>query len=245
MGATQLSTALVTRFVGALMIGGLTASLAPAAVNGASLQPAVQSAREAAATASSGQEGPVLAAGSNASASIPGPLPYIYVGVWDGVRIRLTHVRNVTVEGLADARLLGQVTDFRTNDPYYACLDGRSINVWSAPREFPGKYVVHNGDQGTQCVYGTWTFAPYTFTGIWHGRRISLTHVRNMTVEGLPDARLIGALTDFHTTDPYYACLDGRSLNVWSAPREFPGRDAVHNGDQGTQCVYGTWTFLI
>lgn len=72
----------------------------------------------------------------------------------------LTHVSNVTVEGFPDATLLGSCQKFQTNDPLYTPLNGETINVWSAPKEFPGVDVVHNGDQGSQPIYGTWTFAP-------------------------------------------------------------------------------------
>ncbi|MDA8335511.1 MAG: stalk domain-containing protein, partial [Peptococcaceae bacterium] len=232
-------------------------------------------------------------------------------------------------------------------------LNGESINVWTAPAEFPGVYVVHNGDQGTQATYGTWTFPmtttsgptmPYslalsisppslpangsstatvtatvtgangqtvpndtvnftassgtvtssattnsggqatatytagtapgnvtisatetagsatgsatltltaptwTFTGVWQGQTLNLTQVTNVTVEQLPDAKLVGQITNFQTNEPtggeppFYE-LNGESINVWTAPAEFPGVYVVHNGDQGTQATYGTWTF--
>lgn len=72
----------------------------------------------------------------------------------------LTAVPNVTVEHLPDASLIGQLSAFQTNDPKFACLNGENLTVWSAPQEFPGVDVVHNGDQGPQCTYGTWTFSP-------------------------------------------------------------------------------------
>ena len=33
------------------------------------------------------------------------------------------------------------------------------------------------------------------------------------------------------------------AINVFTASKEFPGVNAAHNGGQGTQCIYGTWTF--
>jgi hypothetical protein len=85
--------------------------------------------------------------------------------------------------------------------------------------------------------------ASYTYSGSWGGNVTTLTHVTNVTVEGLPDARLAGTITNFQTTDPAYSCLNGSSLNVWTAQNEFPNEFVVHNGDQGSQCAYGTWTF--
>lgn len=88
--------------------------------------------------------------------------PALYSASYGGNTVGLTHVLNVSVELLPDASLVSQATNFQTDDPTYQCLNGHSINLWSAPSEFPGLYVVHNGDQGSQCVYGTWTF-PVTF----------------------------------------------------------------------------------
>jgi len=95
---------------------------------------------------------------------------YSYTGVWNGQTVNLTLVPNQTVEGFSDAKIVGQITDFQTSEPsgakppYYE-LDGESINVWTAPAEFPGVYVVHNGDQGSQPTYGTWTFTVSRTTG--------------------------------------------------------------------------------
>ncbi len=88
-----------------------------------------------------------------------------FQGVWHGQIVRLTNVPNVTVEQLPDAQLVGQIHNFLahelpTSKPPFYCLNGENINVWIAPHEFPGVYVVHNGDQGNQCTYGTWTFSP-------------------------------------------------------------------------------------
>ena len=83
---------------------------------------------------------------------------YSYSASWQGATVALRHVPNQTVESLPDATLVGQVGNFETNDPTYSCLNGETINVFTAPAEFPGDYVVHNGLQGSQCAYGTWTF---------------------------------------------------------------------------------------
>lgn len=82
---------------------------------------------------------------------------YFYC-TWQGNRIRLKHVPTVAVERLHDAGVVGTCRNLRTNDRAYARLTGKSINVFVAPREYPGKYVVHNGRQGKQPILGTWTF---------------------------------------------------------------------------------------
>ncbi len=181
-----------------------------------------------------------------------------FSGIWQGHRIRIWNVRNVTVEKLPDARKVGVLRDFIAREPHTArppfyLLNGETINVWVAPRQFPGKYVVHNGMQGTQKTYGTWVFAMNRppvrfFSGIWQGHRIRIWNVRNVTVEKLPDARKVGVLRDFiarepHTARPPFYLLNGETINVWVAPHEFPGKYVVHNGMQGTQKTYGTWVF--
>lgn len=98
--------------------------------------------------------------GASNSARMPARF---FTGVWQGRRIRIWNVRNVTVEKLPDAKKVGILRNFiahepRTARPPFYLLDHETINVWVAPREFPGKYVVHNGMQGQQKTYGTWVF---------------------------------------------------------------------------------------
>lgn len=85
------------------------------------------------------------------------PIYQIYTITWHGQRVRIRLVRNVTVEKDRCHRLVGKGFNFRTNNPHYSCLNGKSLNVWVDLR-WPGFYVVHNGLQGPQCVYGTWLF---------------------------------------------------------------------------------------
>jgi hypothetical protein len=175
---------------------------------------------------------------------------------YNGKDIALNGVCNVTIEGLADATLIGQVQHFETSDPQKDCLDGESINYWTAPKEFPGVYVVHNGWMGPQCSYGTWTFpqksqtggacqSPNSASAVLNGRKLSLQLVTNVTIEGLPDATLVGQVQQFETCNPQKDCLNGESINYWTAPKEFPGVYVVHNGWMGSQCTYGTWTFQL
>ncbi len=89
--------------------------------------------------------------------------------------------------------------------------------------------------------------APFcVFSGAWHGQRVCLRNVRNVTVERLPGVRQVGQIANFRAFEPAAArppfrCLNGKQLNVWRTPRLFHGRPVVHNGDQGPQCTYGTW----
>ncbi|MCL5430240.1 MAG: hypothetical protein M1504_02045 [Candidatus Marsarchaeota archaeon] len=83
---------------------------------------------------------------------------YVYCGSYNGPIYDLTRVPNKNVEQFPDATLVGQITNFNTNDPYMACLNGETINVWTAPSEFPGVLVMHNGNQNSQCVYVTAIF---------------------------------------------------------------------------------------
>lgn len=93
---------------------------------------------------------------------------------------------------------------------------------------------------------GAFAAAPFcVFTGAWHGQRVCLRNVTNVTVEGLPGAKRVGQITNFqafepHTARPPFYCLNGKSINVWKAPR-FDSKLVAHNGDQGPQCTYGTW----
>lgn len=86
--------------------------------------------------------------------------PYKYVGTWHGKLVDLSHLRNLTVESLPGARKVGMIVNFRTGNPYYRWLNGKSLSVFAVNgAEFtPDVFVVHNGLQGPQQVYGTWVF---------------------------------------------------------------------------------------
>jgi len=187
------------------------------------------------------------------NSSNPNPYNYTFSGTYSGQSVVFHWVPNHTIEGDQGAQLVGTITNFQTADPKYTCLNGESINVWTDPN-YPGVDVVHNGDMGTQCTYLTLTFTAsnstsnpnpynYTFTGAYNGQAIVFHWVPNHTIEGLSDAKLVGTITDFQTTDPKYTCLNGENINVWSAPSEYPGDYVVHNGDMGPQCTYLTLTF--
>ncbi|WP_448590101.1 hypothetical protein [Thermodesulfobium sp.] len=91
------------------------------------------------------------------------PSQFSYTGYWNGQLVELQYIQNVTVEGFRDASLVGQITDFQTNEPVGVkppcyLLNGESINVFVAPAEYPNLYIVHNGLQGPQKTYCTFVF---------------------------------------------------------------------------------------
>ena len=172
---------------------------------------------------------------------------YISTASWLGYTYSLTLVANVTVASYPDARLVGQVTNFQTTSRKESCLNGLSINVYTAPAEFPGAYVVNDDSQGTMCALGTWTFPIYTYTATWLGyASSSLKLIANPCVECFPDSTLVGKVASFQTQDAHFSCLDGQNLNVYTAAGEFPGLYLVHVA-AGSMCTptAETWTFPI
>jgi hypothetical protein len=171
---------------------------------------------------------------------------YTSTAAWLGYTYSLTNVKHVNVAGYPDARLVGQVTNFQTNQPRPSCLNGLSINVYTAPAEFPGLYAVNDDSQANMCADGTWTFPIFTYTASWlNYPSSSLTLVPNVCVECFADSTLAGGVTNFQTHDLNFSCLDGQRVNVYTAASEFPGRYVVHVV-AGSMCTpSGTWTFPI
>jgi hypothetical protein len=95
----------------------------------------------------------------------------------------------------------------------------------------PGPYT-------TTCV-----FTPINASSLGATRTVTPATICNLTVEGLPDAKLVGTCSSFTTNNPAAACLNGSSLNVWVAPNEYGSQLVIHNGYQGRQCTYGCWSF--
>lgn len=167
--------------------------------------------------------------------------------LWQGYAYSLTPVSNVVVAAYPDAKLVGQVTNFQTTSKKESCLNGLAINVYTAPAEFPGLYVVNDDSQGTMCALGTWTFPIYSYTASWLGYpSFSLRLIANVSVESFPDATLVGKVANFQTQDAHFSCLDSQTLNVYTAPSEFPGLYLVHV-TAGSMCTptAETWTFPI
>ncbi|MGC8652083.1 MAG: hypothetical protein ACP5UH_02425 [Candidatus Micrarchaeia archaeon] len=96
---------------------------------------------------------------STSNASVANQSSYEYSGMYNGSIVLLTYTQQRAIEDLPDAALAGTLQNFYTNNPAYECLDGKSLNVWIAPSEYPGEYIVYNGAQGAQCAYATLLFA--------------------------------------------------------------------------------------
>ncbi|MCL5258190.1 MAG: hypothetical protein M1314_00310 [Firmicutes bacterium] len=196
----------------------------------------------------------VLASGIGAAAPTP-PQRYYYYGGWQWQAVSLTHVTNVTVEDLPDAAQVGELGRFRTDDPQYTCLNGENLNVWTAPAEFPGDYVVHNGAEGPQCTYGTWVFPappPGGLPGISSG-----VSVATVTVDSVQP--ITGGLSGLHyqmydlATDPNAPYLvypisgsfgagNGCSSNCWTERFAFPSASMLTLSLtlEGSQNSYGS-----
>jgi len=125
--------------------------------------------------------------------------------------------------------------------PAFACFEGATAKVFSAPADFPGKYVVFG--RCPQHTPGLWYFAPsYSYSANWDGQRVLLTPL--LAAEGPPpDGQPQGQLTDFQTDDPNYVCLSSGVLSVYSDPQGAPGVYAVYAGCPGG--ISGAWTFHV
>jgi phospholipase C len=86
-------------------------------------------------------------------------LPW-YIGDWRGRTAALLQAPPITLRRIADARTVGTLTRFRTNDPAFKCLDGKALTVSTATKELPGTYIVTTLTGA--CAGATWTFTPAT-----------------------------------------------------------------------------------
>ena len=170
---------------------------------------------------------------------------YTYSGQWPptSATVSLTLVPNVTVENLPDSSLQSsQLVDFQTNDPRYSCLNGEALDVWTAPAEFPGKLVVHNGDQGPQCTYGTWTFSiqpppPKGYSGISSGASIATVTVNSIGTTSTRDwfgpyYQMNYSVDDANTTAGYsvigsFGAGQGCSNGCWTQTFVFPSDETL------------------
>ena len=100
----------------------------------------------------------VVASAVLAIAAGPAHALFRYTAGWPPDTIELTKVATQPVHTYADAAHIGEVENFQTDDPLYACLNGSTIDTWVAPAEFPGKTVVYNGAQALPCAIGTWVY---------------------------------------------------------------------------------------
>ncbi len=130
-------------------------------------------------------------------------------------------------------------------------VHGRCVVTWSTRDAGQVTAEAHwsgNRDYkpASATLYVTVARARYTYYGMWGGDRVGpLTSVEPaITVSHLPGAAHAGHLTRFHTDDPNYRCLNGRSLDVYTAPRAYSDDYvAVYGGERGGHCAAGTWLY--
>lgn len=87
--------------------------------------------------------------------------------------------------------------------------------------------------------------AAYSDSGTWQSQRVGpLTRVTlAVDVPRLPGAARAGQLTRFHSDDPAYRCLDGKSRAVYTAPRAYPDDYVAYSEGRGSGCAAGTWLY--
>jgi phospholipase C len=86
-------------------------------------------------------------------------LPW-YLGTWRGRTTTLLQAPPITLKHIPDARTIGTLTHFRTNDPTFKCLDGKTLTVSTAAHELPGTYIVTSPPMTPTCSSATsWTFS--------------------------------------------------------------------------------------
>jgi hypothetical protein len=196
---------------------------------------------------------------SSPTVSIPTPTrtptrPPDATGIWRGTKINLSPAaHNVAVESLPDAAFQGRIDQFHSSDPTLSCFNTTSLNVWVAPKEFPGVYVVHSKcPDGTQ---GTWVFIGSiplpAYSAQWLTQTVNLSYQeQNVVIQSLPDQQYQGLVSNFTTNNSRFFCLVGTSLNVWTALGEYKPPQGTSNlaeyivqsrCSDGTE---GTWTFL-
>lgn len=78
-----------------------------------------------------------------------------YFALWNGESKRLISTPYVDAGKVKDAKRIGRVRSFQTNDPAYRCLRNAKVVAWSLPADFPGRIVIsHRKSPG--CRAGTW-----------------------------------------------------------------------------------------
>jgi hypothetical protein len=81
---------------------------------------------------------------------------FFYTARWQGNTVDLQPVTYIPDMHARNAALVGQVTDFLTDDPNFVSLDGGSLDVWRVPGA-AGELFVDNSEQ-PQTAKGTWVF---------------------------------------------------------------------------------------
>jgi len=134
----------------------------------------------------------------------------------------------------------------------YSCtpVHGRCAMAWSAHNAGAVAIAAHwSGDRHYRSADATLTItvsrAVYSDSGTWQGQRVGpLTRVAPaVDVPRLPGAARAGYLTRFHSDDPAYRCLDGKSLAVYTAPHAYPDDYVAYSKGRGSGCAAGTWLY--
>lgn len=199
-----------------------------------------------------------LLAGAVLSACAPtdspsAPTRLTYSANWQGNTVALKKIAATVQTDVFDAVIQGQIVNFQTNDPKYACFQEQSLNVFEEPSEFPSDYVVTSvcptkaGKRQDTSPVGVWTFpkpalAPFMTTASYNGHTIALIPYTGAIPQG---ASVQGQVSQFSTSDPKYTCFNGTFLNALIVPpedKEFAGRFIVSDtcSDGKTS---GSWTF--
>lgn len=77
-----------------------------------------------------------------------------------GRTYNLIHLVNLTLEDLGAAEVGRATLHVNVAVSPYTCLKGSTVNVF----RYDGQFFLHNGLEGSQCVYGTWEIAPAAIT---------------------------------------------------------------------------------
>ena len=205
---------------------------------------------------------PVLLAAllAAACASSP-PKTLTYSGTWQGQPVKLSLVNNPALVRLTGLTPQGQLTNFTTNDPKYACFNNKSLNVYQETQDYAGSYVVYSicsatTTSGQGDLRGAWTFpqpaqtgASYPYSAIFQNRTVILTL---LPANALPsDADLVSQVTQFFTTNPTYSCLNQVStVAVYSDPKQYSGQYLVYfpgcpSSSGSGNLTPGLWEFSI
>ncbi len=145
------------------------------------------------------------------------------------VALRIGQVVDTLSRPVGDGTITFSLRRPTATGALYSCapVHGRCVMAWAAHNA--GAIAAHwSGDRHYRSADATLTIAvsraAYSDSGTWQGRRVGpLTRVAPaVNVPRLPGAARAGQLTRFHSDDPAYRCLDGKSRAVYIAPRAYP-----------------------
>jgi hypothetical protein len=164
---------------------------------------------------------------------------YNYSATWQSIPQPLTPVPSSGTLP-PDAVIQGQVVNFTTDDPSFACQNGQALNVYAAPTEFSGKLLVVGGCPNS--IPGAWTFPSsggYTYSAMWKSKTVKLNVVSPVPGNAaiIPNTYV----SNFKTNDPQYQCFNGAFLQVWRVSDYPPNQYLVY--DVCGTGIFGAWNF--